>query len=72
VGVGVSLTAFVVMILGGLGSLTGCIVGGLLLGIVENLGVAYVSSGYKSLFGFLILILVLFFRPTGLFGQKRL
>ena len=72
VGVGVSLTAFVVMILGGLGSLTGCIAGGLLLGIVENLGVAYVSSGYKSLFGFLILILVLFFRPTGLFGQKRL
>jgi branched-chain amino acid transport system permease protein len=72
VGVGVSLTAFVVMILGGLGSLTGCIVGGLLLGIVENLGVAYISSGYKSLFGFLILILVLFFRPTGLFGQKRL
>jgi branched-chain amino acid transport system permease protein len=72
VGVGISLTAFVVMILGGLGSLTGCIVGGLLLGIVENLGVAYISSGYKSLFGFLILILVLFFRPTGLFGQKRL
>jgi len=72
VGVGISLTAFVVMILGGLGSLTGCIVGGLLLGIVENLGVAYVSSAYKHLFGFVILILVLFFRPTGLFGQKQL
>lgn len=72
VGVGVSLTAFVVMILGGLGSFTGCIVGGLLLGIVENLGVGYVSSGYKHLFGFVILILVLFFRPTGLFGQKQL
>ncbi len=72
VGVGISLTAFVVMILGGLGSLTGCIVGGLLLGIVENLGVAYLSSGYKHLFGFVILILVLFFRPTGLFGQKQL
>ena len=72
VGVSISLTAFVVMILGGLGSFTGCIVGGLLLGIVENLGVAYVSSGYKHLFGFVILILVLFFRPTGLFGQKQL
>lgn len=72
VGVGISLTAFVVMILGGLGSFTGCIVGGLLLGIVENLGVGYVSSGYKHLFGFVILILVLFFRPTGLFGQKQL
>ena len=72
VGVGISLTAFVVMILGGLGSFTGCILGGLLLGIVENLGVAYLSSGYKHLFGFVILILVLFFRPTGLFGQKQL
>lgn len=72
VGVGVSLTAFVVMILGGLGSFTGCIIGGLLLGIVENLGVGYLSSGYKHLFGFVILILVLFFRPTGLFGQKKL
>lgn len=72
VGVGISLTAFVVMILGGLGSFGGCIAGGLLLGIVENLGVAYLSSGYKNLFGFVILILVLFFRPTGLFGQKQL
>lgn len=72
VGVGISLTAFVVMILGGLGSFSGCIVGGLLLGIVENLGVAYLSSGYKHLFGFVILILVLFFRPTGLFGQKQI
>ena len=72
VGVGISLTAFVVIILGGLGSFTGCILGGVLLGIVENLGVAYLSSGYKHLFGFVILILVLFFRPTGLFGQKQL
>jgi branched-chain amino acid transport system permease protein len=72
VGVGISLTAFVVMILGGLGSFTGCIMGGLLLGIVENLGVGYLSSGYKNLFGFVILILVLFFRPTGMFGQKQL
>ena len=72
VGVGISLTAFVVMILGGLGSFKGCILGGLLLGIVENLGVGYLSSGYKHLFGFVILILVLFFRPTGMFGQKKI
>ncbi len=72
VGVGISLTAFVVMILGGLGSFTGCIFGGLLLGIVENLGVGYLSSGYKHLFGFVILILVLVFKPTGMFGQKQL
>jgi branched-chain amino acid transport system permease protein len=72
VGVGISLTAFVVMIIGGLGSFSGCILGGLLLGIVENLGVGYLSSGYKHLFGFVILILVLFFRPTGMFGQRQL
>lgn len=70
-GVGVSLTAFVVVILGGMGSSIGCIVGGLTLGIVQNLGVGYLGSGYKELFGFVILILVLFFRPSGLFGQHE-
>jgi branched-chain amino acid transport system permease protein len=72
VGVGVSLTAFVVVILGGLGSFKGCLLGGIILGIVESLGVAYLASDYKHVFGFIILILVLFFRPTGLFGQKQL
>lgn len=72
VGVGVSLTAFVVVVLGGMGSLAGCVAGGLILGIVQNMGSAYISSGYKQLFGFMILILILFLRPAGLFGQKEL
>ncbi len=71
VGVGVSLTAFVVVVLGGMGSFSGCIVGGLLIGVVENLGAAYISSAYKQLFGFVILIAVLFFRPAGLFGRRQ-
>ncbi len=69
--VSVSLTAFVVVVLGGMGSLPGCVAGGLILGIVQNLGAAYVSSGYKHAFGFLILILVLTLRPAGLFGHKE-
>lgn len=71
-GVPVALTAFVVVILGGMGSLRGCVIGGLMLGLVENLGAAYVSTGYKHVFGFIILILVLIVRPAGLFGRERI
>lgn len=66
----VSLSAFVVVVLGGMGSLKGCIIGGLLLGVIENLGAAYISTMYRHIFGFIILILVLVFRPWGLFGQR--
>jgi branched-chain amino acid transport system permease protein len=72
IGVGVSLTAFVVVVLGGMGSFLGCLVGGVLLGVVENLGSAYISSAYKQLFSFVILIVVLFVRPAGLFGRRQM
>jgi branched-chain amino acid transport system permease protein len=72
IGVGVSLTAFVVVVLGGMGSFLGCLVGGVLLGVVENLCSAYISSAYKQLFSFVILIVVLFVRPAGLFGRRQM
>jgi branched-chain amino acid transport system permease protein len=63
--------SFAVVILGGLGSFPGAIIGGLLLGVVESLGGGYLSTGYKDAFGLLVLIAVLLLRPQGLFGSAR-
>lgn len=64
------LKAFTATILGGIGNIPGAMLGGLLLGILEMLGSVYLSTAYKDVFVFLILILVLIFRPTGLLGEK--
>jgi branched-chain amino acid transport system permease protein len=64
-----NLKAFAIVIFGGLGSFTGAITAGLLLGIFESLGAGYVSSGYQDAVGFLMLILILIVKPTGLFGK---
>lgn len=64
------LKAFAAAVLGGIGSVPGAMVGGVTLGVLEIMGVAYLSSSYKDAIAFAILILVLIIRPQGIFGQK--
>lgn len=70
VGVMLGLKGFAAAILGGLGSGVGAVVGGLVLGIAESLGAGYLSSAYKDAIAFIIILAVLFFMPSGLFGKK--
>ncbi|HOQ10368.1 MAG TPA: branched-chain amino acid ABC transporter permease [Syntrophomonadaceae bacterium] len=65
-----SLKAFAAAVLGGIGSIPGAMIGGLTLGVLEIMGVAYLTSSYKDAIAFGILILVLLIRPQGLLGQK--
>ncbi|HEY5529061.1 MAG TPA: branched-chain amino acid ABC transporter permease [Thermoleophilia bacterium] len=63
------LKAFIAAVLGGIGNIPGAFLGGILLGIIESFGAAYISSSYRDAFAFVVLILLLCFRPSGLLGS---
>jgi len=65
------IMAFAVIIIGGLGSVPGAIVGGLLLGLVQNFTIFYFGGAWKEAVAFIMLIIVLIFKPTGLFGEDH-
>lgn len=64
------IKAFTAAVLGGIGSIPGAVLGGLVLGWTESFATGYVSSDYEDVFAFLLLVLVLIFRPTGLLGRS--
>jgi branched-chain amino acid transport system permease protein len=64
------LKAFTAAILGGIGNIPGAMMGGILLGVIEAMGAAYLSIAWKDAIAFCVLILILMFRPTGLFGER--
>ncbi|MDR2051614.1 MAG: branched-chain amino acid ABC transporter permease [Deltaproteobacteria bacterium] len=64
------LKAFTAAIIGGIGNIPGAMLGGILLGVAEAMGAAYVAPAWKDAFAFLVLIVILIFRPTGLLGER--
>jgi len=70
VGIMLGLKGFVAVVVGGLGSGLGAVVGGLLVGIIEAMAAGYISSAYKDAVPFILILVILFFLPRGIFGAK--
>jgi branched-chain amino acid transport system permease protein len=65
-----TVKGFEIIVIGGLGSIPGALIAGVLLGVVESLGAAFISSPYQNVYGFLLVLLILLVRPNGLFGER--
>ncbi len=70
-GFGAIIKGFTASVVGGLGSVRGAVAGAFLLGLVENIGIWFLPSGYKDAIAFVVLIVFLLFRPQGIFGRKE-
>ena len=70
IGAGIGFKAIAIVLFGGLGSLPGAVVGGLILGLVESLAVGYLATTYRDAFAFATMILILLVRPEGLLGLR--
>jgi branched-chain amino acid transport system permease protein len=64
------IKAFAAAVLGGIGNMRGAVLGGMLLGLIENFGVVCIQSQFKDVIAFSILVLVLLFRPSGILGER--
>lgn len=70
-GTALSIAGYTGAVIGGINSLVGSILGGYLLGLAENLGIAFLPSGYKSAIAFILLLIFLLFKPKGIFGVEK-
>ena len=72
IGFRLGIKGFAAAVLGGFGNIPGSMIGGILLGLLETIGGGFISSGYKDCIAFVVLILVLIFKPTGILGKVHI
>ncbi|MBW3014582.1 branched-chain amino acid ABC transporter permease [Candidatus Woesearchaeota archaeon] len=70
-GVSIGIKSFTAAVVGGIGNIYGALLGGFMIGLIENIGIWFIPSGYKDAIAFAVLLLFLLFKPTGIFGAKK-
>ena len=70
-GISIGIKAFTAAVIGGIGNIYGALLGGYLLGLIENIGIWFLPSGYKDAIAFFILLIILLIRPQGILGKKE-